>query len=319
MNKENKTALNVLKKLLNGKGKSGNYILALVIIVACAAVLIKAGVVPDFVGVGNIGGNEPANSYVDSFEVHFIDVGQGDCTLVKCDGKTLLIDAGENGHEEKVATYLRSEGIDTLDFILCSHQHSDHMGGLPETVTEFGVETVIMPRLTEKQTPTNKTYTAFLNALKQSGASVKAAVPGDKYTLGSAEFEILGPVSDDAEDLNNMSAVMMLTYKDKKFLFTGDAEKEEELEILATDCDLKCDVLKVGHHGSKTSSSKEFLSAASPDICVIQCGRDNDYGHPHKQALDRLKKYTSEIYRTDICGDIVIACENGELSVNYEG
>ncbi len=316
---KNKTVFNMLEKLLKGKGKSRNYILALIVIVACAAVLIRAGVIPDIVGMGDIGGNEPANSYSDSFEVHFIDVGQGDCILVKCDEKTLLIDAGENGHEEKVATYLRSQGVDTLDFILCSHQHSDHMGGLPETIAEFGVETVIMPRLTEKQTPTNKTYKAFLSALKESGASVKAAVPGNKYTLGSAEIEILGPVSDDTDDLNNMSAVMMLTYEDKKFLFAGDAEKEEELEILETGRDLHCNVLKVGHHGSKTSSSSDFLSAVSPEICVIQCGIDNDYGHPHKQTLDRLKKYSDEIYRTDICGDIVITCENGELSVNYGG
>ena len=115
-----------------------------------------------------------------------------------------------------------------------------------------------------------------------------------------------------------MSAVLMLTFEGKKFLFTGDAEKEEEQEILAEWRGLDCDVLKVGHHGSKTSSSADFLAAATPEICVIECGADNDYGHPHKQVLERIKEYTSEIYRTDICGDIVITCSGGELNIAYE-
>ena len=142
----------------------------------------------------------------------------------------MLIDAGENGHEEKVISYLHSKGVGKLDYLVCSHQHTDHMGGLPEVLDEFGASTVIMPRLTKAQTPTNKTYTAFLNSVKASGAKVEAAQPGNSYTLGSAKFEILGPVADDAESLNNMSAVLMLTFEGKKFLFTGDAEKEEAAE-----------------------------------------------------------------------------------------
>lgn len=306
------------KKAFGKKGKSKYFTLFLIIVAVCAFVMMKAGIIPDVIGTDETTYFGASGEYTDTLEVHYIDVGQGDCTLIKCGGETMLIDAGENGHEDDVISYLRAESIGKLDYIVCTHQHSDHMGGLPETIDEFGAKTIIMPRLTEKQTPTNKTYKAFITSVKNSGASVKAAVPGDKYTLGGAEFEILGPVTDDAESLNNMSAVIMLKYGEKKFLFMGDAEKEEELEILDTGRSVDCDVLKVGHHCSKTSSCEDFLAAATPEVCVIHCGADNDYGHPHKQPLERIKKYTSEIYRTDICGDILVVCDGRELSISYE-
>lgn len=255
---------------------------------------------------------------VDYLGVHYIDVGQGDCSLIVCDGKTMLIDAGENGNETKVLDYLRKQNIDKLDYIIASHQHSDHIGGLPEVLDEIGADNIIMPRLTKEQTPTNSTYKAFLNSVKNSGAKVIASEVGAKYTLGSAEFEILGPVTNDAEDLNNMSVMVKLTYGEKTFLFTGDAEKEEEREILATGADLDCDVLKVGHHGSGTSSSTDFLKAVTPEICVIQVGAGNDYGHPHENIVERLAKYADEIYRNDICVDIVILCDGKTFNVVYD-
>lgn len=253
-----------------------------------------------------------------TFQVHYIDVGQGDCSLVVCDGKTLLIDAGENGHETEVINYLRSLGIEKLDYIIASHQHSDHIGGLPEVIEEFGMDTIIMPRLTEEQTPTNSTYTAFLKAVQASGAKVISSKVGASYTLGSATFEIFGPVTDDAEDINNMSVITKLTYGENSFLFTGDAETEEEKEVVETGADLDCDVLNVGHHGSYTSSCKDFLDAVTPEICVISCGADNDYGHPHDKALNRIKNHTEEIYRTDICGSIVIDSDGKNLNISYE-
>lgn len=253
-----------------------------------------------------------------TFEVHYIDVDQGDCSLIICDGETMLIDAGENGHETEVLNYLRMKKIDKLDYIIASHQHTDHIGGLPEVLDEFGTDNIIMPRLTKEQTPTNSTYTAFLNSIKNSGAKVIASKVGATYTLGSSTFEILGPVTDDAEDINNMSVMVKLTYGKKSFLFTGDAEKEEEREIIATGANLDCDVLKVGHHGSGTSSGVDFLDAVTPEICVIQVGANNDYGHPHENIVERLEKYTDEIYRNDLCGDIVITSDGVNLSVTYE-
>lgn len=253
-----------------------------------------------------------------TLQVHYIDVGQGDCSLVVCDGQTLLIDAGENGHETEVINYLRSLGIEKLDYIIATHPHSDHIGGLPEVIEEFGMDNIIMPRLTKEQTPTTKTYTKMLEAIKGSGAKVISAKPGSSYTLGTAAVDILGPVSNNAEDLNSMSVVAKVTYGENSFLFTGDAETDEEKEIIESGANLDADVLKMGHHGSNTSSHKDFLAEVTPEICVIMCGENNDYGHPHKEPLERLKKYTDEVYRTDICGDIVITSDGENLDIEYE-
>lgn len=254
----------------------------------------------------------------DMINVHYIDVGQGDCTLIVCGGETLLIDAGENGHEQQVINYLNSVVVKKLDYIVATHQHSDHIGGIPEVLENFGTNNIIMPRLTEAQTPTNSTYTAFLKAIQKSDAKVIASKVGAEYVLGEATFEILGPVTNDAEDINNMSVVVKVTYGENTFLFTGDAETDEETEVIDTGSNLDCDVLHAGHHGSYTSSSKDFLNAVTPEICVISCGADNDYGHPHDAALKRIKKHTQDIYRTDICGSIVITGDGSTLSVTYE-
>lgn len=291
------------------------YLIVILIIAICSAL-----------GIGNfdkIFSDEPFNeteptASQSGFRVHYIDVGQGDCSLVVCDGKTLLIDAGENGHETEVINYLRSLGIERLDYIIATHQHSDHIGGLPEVIEEFGTDNIIMPRLTKEQTPTNSTYKAFLKAVQNSDAKVISSKVGASYTLGSATFDIYGPVTDDAEDINSMSVVTKVTYGENTFLFTGDAEFDEEEEVVATGADLDCDVYKAGHHGSYTSSGKELLNAVTPEICVISCGTDNDYGHPHDKALNRIKKHTDEIYRTDICGSIVIESDGKNLDISYE-
>ena len=261
---------------------------------------------------------ETAETQPDQLEVHYIDVGQGDSSLIICGGEAMLIDAGENGNELDVLTCLRLNGIEKLDYIIASHQHTDHIGGLPEVLDEIGADNIIMPRLTKEQTPTNSTYTAFLKSVQNSGAKVIASKVGATYTLGSATFEILGPVTNEVEDINSMSVVVKLTYGENTFLFTGDAEKDEERSIIATGADLDCDVLKVGHHGSGTSSCTDWLDAVTPEICVIQVGDDNDYGHPHENIVERLMKYADEIYRTDLCGDIVITSDGVNLNVTYE-
>lgn len=284
----------------------------LAVLVAAGGFLITLMENPEFFP------SEDADSFVSYCKVHYIDVGQGDCELVECDGKFMLIDAGENGHENDVINYLTKLGVEKLDYVVASHQHSDHIGGLAEVLAEFGADNIIMPRLTKAQTPTNSTYKAFLKAVQASGAKVIEAKVGAEYNLGTSSFEILGPVTNDAEDINNMSAVMRLDYGENSFLFTGDAETEEELEILDNGAYLDCDVLKAGHHGSSTSSHKKFLAAVTPEICVISCGADNDYGHPHDKAVKRIKKQTDRIYRTDICGDIVIESDGANLSVSYE-
>lgn len=252
------------------------------------------------------------------FSIHFVDVGQGDCTLVMCGGQSLLIDAGENGHETEVLNYLRSMNVDKLDYIIATHQHSDHIGGIPEVLEEYEADNIIMPRLTKEQTPTNSTYKAFLTALQNSDAKIISAKPGSVYQLGNAEFEILGPVTDDCDDINSMSAVTRITYGENSFLVTGDAEKDEELEIIENGSNLDCDVLRVGHHGSTTSSCKDFLDAVTPEICVVSCGANNDYGHPHDKVMKRIANYTDEVYRTDICGCIVMTSDGENIGISYE-
>ncbi len=285
------------------------YIIVFAIISICSA--LGYNTFDDFADTGT-------NDTQSDFQVHYIDVGQGDSSLVICEGKALLIDAGENGHETEVINYLRNLGIRKLDYIIVTHQHSDHIGGMPEVLDEFDADNIIMPRLTKAQTPTNSTYRAFLEAIKESDAKVISSKVGASYSLGSAMFYIYGPVTDDAEDINSMSVVTKVTYGENSFLFSGDAETDEENEVLDTGADVDADVYKMGHHGSYTSSSKEFLNAVTPEICVISCGADNDYGHPHDAALKRVKKHTNEIYRTDICGSIVIESDGMNLNVSYE-
>ncbi len=309
-----KAVNNTGKNIKSPKGKIIYAILIVVIAVVAAGIFLITSIedAPTEDPTGN------ANFFASYCKVHYVDVGQGDCELVECDGKFMLIDASENGHEDEVINYLRKVGVEKLDYVVASHQHSDHIGGLAEVLAEFETANIIMPRLTREQTPTNSTYKDFLEAVKASGATVIEAKVGAEYALGTSSFRILGPVTSDAEDINNMSVVMRLDYGENSFLFTGDAEMEEENEILDSGADVDCDVLKAGHHGSSTSSSKNFLSAVTPDICIISVGADNKYGHPHDNAIKRMNKQTDIIYRTDICGDIVIESDGVNLSVSYE-
>ncbi|MBO5859769.1 MAG: MBL fold metallo-hydrolase [Clostridia bacterium] len=303
------------KNIKSTKGKVIYYGLVLAVVAIVVIVGFVFGSQGETPAATPNGGDASSVSYC---KVHYIDVGQGDCELVECDGKFMLIDASENGYENEIINYLKKIGVEKLEYVVASHQHSDHIGGLAEVLEEFEAENIIMPRLTKEQTPTNSTYKEFLKAVQGSGAKVIEAKVGAKYVLGTADFEILGPVTNDAEDINNMSVVMRLDFGENSFLFTGDAETEEENEILENGGNVDCDVLKTGHHGSGTSSSKNFLNAVTPDICIISVGADNKYGHPHDNAVKRMQKQTDKIYRTDICGDIVIESDGENLTVSYE-
>ncbi|MBR2867976.1 MAG: MBL fold metallo-hydrolase [Clostridia bacterium] len=301
----------------NIKSTKGKILYILLLLIVAVAVVLGGAFLGLWDNLADPDATDPEAS-VSTCKVHYIDVGQGDCELVECDGKYMLIDASENGHENEIINYLKTLGVEKLDYVVVSHQHSDHIGGIPEVLAEFEADNIIMPRLTKSQTPTNSTYKAFLNALKSSEAKITEAKVGAKYNLGTATFEILGPVTNDAEDINNMSAVVRLDFGENSFLFTGDAETEEELEMLDNGANLDCDVLKAGHHGSSTSSCNKFLDAVTPEICVISCGEGNDYGHPHDKAVNRIKKHTDDVFRTDLCGDIVIVSDGKTLSVSYE-
>ncbi len=241
-----------------------------------------------------------------SLSVHFIDVGQGDSALIKSGDFSVLIDGGERDKSEKLINYLRNQGITKIDCIVASHPHSDHIGGLIKVMRTFEIGSVIMPKLSAENIPTTNVYEDFLSALQKSGASVLAANPGDAYEFGDIKFSVLSPLEDDSE-LNNMSVVFKLNYEDKSVLFVADIENAAENRLLDSGADLSADILKVAHHGSSTSSSKEFLSAVSPEYAVICCGDGNSYNHPNGNTLKTLKNLNIKTYRTDYNGDIVFS------------
>ncbi len=250
--------------------------------------------------------------------VHYLDVGQGDCEFIELpDGRCLLIDAGESDYSDTVIKTIRDLGYDKIDCIIGTHPHSDHIGGLKNVIDSFDVGEIYMPRAS------NDTYSfeKLLRKISEKGLKITAAEAG-KTVLESDEYtmKLLAPNSTYYEDLNNYSAVLKLEYNGFSFLFTGDAERLSESEMLENFGDeLDCDVLKVGHHGSRYSSSAEFLSAVSPSYAIISCAKDNSYGHPHEEALNRLYGVGAQVLRTDQLGSITVCCDGeGGFDVAYE-
>lgn len=253
----------------------------------------------------------------DALEVHFIDVGQGDSALVVAPGgAAMLIDAGPNSAEEELRAYLNALGIKKFEYVVFTHPHEDHIGGGDMIMREYEVARVIMP---DAVTAT-ATFERLLDAIGKSGAEVICAddMLGETFTLGAggesengdspqANFTILGPCAEYGE-LNNASVVLRLLYGEAEFLFTGDAEAESECDQLKKfgALALHCDVLKVGHHGSASSSTDEYILATSPQIAVISCAKINDYGHPHREVLERLGLIGAAVYTTADYGTIVI-------------
>ena len=247
--------------------------------------------------------------------VHFIDVGQGDCELIRVGDQSILIAAGENDKGNTVLDYLNKQGIEKIDLFIGTHPHSDHIGGMDTVINRIEVGEVLMPELPDSLVPTTKTYTDVLTAIADKNLPVTAAEPGQMYTFGDATLEILGPLRD-YDDLNDMSVVAKLTYGSTTFLFGGDMEKEVEDDLLNANADVRADVLKLSHHGSKTSNSKAFLDAVGADTYAICVGAGNSYGHPHDQVLNRISG--KQVYRTDLNGDIVIGTDGANLTVQTE-
>lgn len=245
------------------------------------------------------------NSY---FEVHYIDVGQADAALVICDGKCMLIDGGNPADSRLIYTYLKKMNVDTLHTIICSHAHDDHVGGLPAAVHNFEFENVYAP---ERENDIDA-YNSFKNAVNSKGIVIQHPKPGDNFIFGSSKVEFYGPVYN-TTDLNNTSIVMKVIYGETSFLFTGDAEREEEQDILSLNFDLSATVLKVGHHGSSSSTSYPFLREIMPKYAVISVG-SNSYGHPTEETLSKLRDAGAIIYRTDLQGDIIAKSDGNNVT-----
>lgn len=243
--------------------------------------------------------------------VHFIDVGQGDSTFIELpNGETMLIDAGEGEYGDKVVAYIYNQGYDTLDYVVATHPHSDHIGGIADVLNAFPAENFYM---TSYVNPT-QSFDDMLTAVENNGAVAHEVMAGT-VILDEPELlvEVVAPKAL-ADDSNNNSVVIKLTYGETKFLFTGDAEKAEEDGIWTN---IKCDVLKIGHHGSDTSSTKNFLKKVEPTYAVISCGLYNSYGHPDEVVLKRLYDRNINVYRTDIQGTIVFRSDGKDITVNF--
>jgi competence protein ComEC len=253
------------------------------------------------------------NNYISSknfIKVSYIDVNQGDSILVQVNHKNLLIDSGPIESVSKLMHYLRKQNIDKLDYVVATHPHEDHIGGMSAVIKKYPIRKFYAP----KKITQTKTFENMVNSLKSKNLKIDVARPGINLDLGkSVRCEILAPISNNYESLNNYSAVIKITYGNSKFLFMGDAEKLSENELLENGYDLSCDILKIGHHGSSSSSSKPFLDATNPKIAIISCGKNNDYGHPHHQTLNELKKRKIQIYRTDVDGSVVFLSDGNNI------
>lgn len=253
---------------------------------------------------------EPTQPQKSSLEVHFIDVGQADSALILCDGKAMLIDGGNTGDSSVLYTYLKKQNIKHLDYVIGTHAHEDHIGGIPGALNFATVGTAYSP-VTDYD---SKAFENFKKAVEKHKTSLIVPDVGTSFMLGSAKCKVLAVNTTD--DTNNSSIVLRITYGKTSFIFTGDAEREVEQAIINREGNLESTVLKVGHHGSETSSSYVWLREVMPEYAVISVGKGNSYGHPHDELLSRLKDAGVKTFRTDLQGDII--CTSDGKTVTFK-
>lgn len=258
----------------------------------------------------------PDNTLYDGSYVEMLDVGQGDSILLYSGGKAALIDTGIKSYADDIAGILKSKGIKELDLLLISHNHSDHMGGIVPLTEEFDVGTFVIPDLEKTDERTDKMRAAMDN-VEQSGGECITARRGTDVTVGEFDISVIGAYYDE-KDENDRSIIVKAKIGKWKFLFTGDAQEPTEKRLMADGADIKCDVLKVGHHGSMYGTSEEFLAAASPNLAMISCGRGNRYSHPHDIVLLRLQEAGVKYFRTDTNGNITFTVNEKEISVSLQ-
>lgn len=300
----------------NGKSdrKKLGKVLATIIILVIAGLLGLD--VSNIIPIGT--GNEPTSMQQDvnsdgskssnvegNLVLHMIDVGQADSFLLVQNGKTALFDCGTRSTGEDVVKYLNELGITKLDYLIGSHPHDDHMGGMYDVITNFEIGTIIMPKVKSGDVTSNW-YIKLMQEIKDGKYNVEYPEVGNVYSLGDAALEVIGPISEPKGNLNNYSVVFRVTFGNMDIIMTGDLEKDAEREIIASEEYLDAEILKVGHHGSDTSSCDEWLDEITPEYALISTKVGNKYNHPIKSVMENLEERNIEVYRTDEQGTVIV-------------
>ncbi|MBR5273453.1 MAG: MBL fold metallo-hydrolase [Clostridia bacterium] len=256
---------------------------------------------------------------IDNLVVKFLDVGQGDSILIMTPEKTMLIDAGLDGcGEQVVIECLKDYGITTIDYIIATHPHADHIGGLDEVIRYVdSVGCVYMPEIPEKIVPTSVAYRKFLESVLETDADVISPEPGETFNMDGAVITFMGPVKT-FDDLNDLSIVVRLDYGETSFLFTGDCRKGPFKEVMKKGYDVEVDILKAAHHGAFNATDNKVFNAISPEWMIISCGIDNTYGHPHDEVVEMLVDSETDFYRTDYNGTITVTTDGETYEVTAE-
>lgn len=290
---------------------------------AALAMVVSLGIMVCGCSSGGTGGEPSAPSQTvtiskdKELSVHFIDVGQADCILIQTpDKKNILIDAGNRDDSSLIQKYLKNQQVDTLDLMVLTHPHEDHIGSAANIIKTYSPAQICMPDAMS----TSQVFEKTLNAIVESKCELLPAKPGTVLLdTGDVRLEVAAPNSDGYDSLNDYSVVTRLSYGSRSFLLTGDAQEISEKEMLDAGAALKSDVLKVGHHGSTTSTSEAFLKAVSPEFAVISCETGNEYGHPHKEILERLEGAGVTILRTDTQGTVIMRTDGKQLGYETLG
>lgn len=306
------------KKIRNRKAFFAFCLAVFILLISCVMfVLDKTNVYSWSKLKTQLGIVEGAQSAASDFAIYYLDVGQSDCSIIVCDNKVMMIDTGTINRLNDIKSSLMTLNIDTIDYMIITHPHDDHMGCAASIINDYNVLNIIMPKLDESNMVTTDAYEEFLNAVINKKVNAIAAEPGYSFSLGGAKVGLFAPLKQD-DNLNNMSVVTKIIYGETSFLFQGDAEKKVENALIKSDYDLSADIIKLGHHGSNTSSTAKYLQAVNPKAAVISCGADNSYGHPHGEVLKRLESAKIDTYITSLSGSITVTSDGSKITVKSE-